>query len=57
MDQLIIVLALVALAAAWLARRWWRAARRPETGCGCGGSCGGCPGGLQESIHPLCKEE
>ena len=63
MSELLIVLAVVALAALWLGRRYWRAAKQESPACGCGGSCeGGCSGCRrgpepQESIPSLCKEK
>jgi len=62
MGELILVLALVALAAAWLTRLYWRAARQegPSCGCGCSGGCGQdgacCPTVPQNTIDCLPRE-
>ncbi|MCF8032298.1 MAG: FeoB-associated Cys-rich membrane protein [Desulfarculaceae bacterium] len=64
MGQLIIVLALVGLTVAWLARRWWRAARQGPACRSCCGSCAcrsaaecGCAPKPQTITHPLPKEK
>jgi hypothetical protein len=38
--QTVIVVGIIALAALFLARRWYKSATRPSQGCGCG--CTGC---------------
>lgn len=56
--QLGIVLALVAAAAAYLARRFWRSGKNPQGSCGCGSETGGCPlqdpGSCEESGQDSC---
>jgi hypothetical protein len=49
MTQTVIVLLLIALAAGYLARRWWLGRRRPDQGCGCG--CAGCGGGGAKTVQ------
>ncbi len=62
MGELLIVLAVVALAAVWLGRRYWRAAKQEGSACGCGGSCGcggeSCCSGSEprDSLNSLYKE-
>lgn len=52
MLQTSIVIIVVAAAALWLGRRWWRQLKSDSPSCGCGG-CDGCqpPAGNQMNLQ------